>query len=57
MAAGKCDVHKFVWGDPNVEAVYDGKTKEGPWAFMCEKCFKEHGVGLGTGRGQKLVTN
>jgi hypothetical protein len=37
------------------EAHYDGKTTQGPWAYMCDNCFKEHGVGLGTGRGQRLV--
>lgn len=37
------------------DAVYDGKTKMGPWANMCAIAFKRHGVGLGTGRGQKLV--
>lgn len=36
------------------KAVYDGKTHMGPWAFMCEGCFKKHGWGLGTGVGQKL---
>jgi len=36
-------------------AKYDGKTKIGPWAYMCERHFKEYGVGLGTGLGQKLV--
>lgn len=36
------------------EAKYDGKTKGGPWAFMCESCFNTQGVGLGIGRGQKL---
>ena len=35
-------------------AVYDGKTTQGPWAYMCEGCFKKHGVGLGLGSGQKL---
>ena len=30
----------------------DGKTKRGPWAAMCPKCFYEHGTGLGIGRGQ-----
>lgn len=24
------------------EAVYDGKTKFGPWAFLCEKCFQKY---------------
>lgn len=37
------------------EARYDGKTRHGPWAFMCEADFKEYGIGLGTGRGQRLV--
>jgi len=41
-------------------AGYDGKTKYGSpggdsWAFMCERHFQEQGVGLGVGRGQKLV--
>jgi hypothetical protein len=40
---------------PRVPAVYDGKTKMGPWAFMCQDCFRRHGSGLGLGRGQKLV--
>lgn len=31
----------------------DGRTKQGPWANMCALCFIEHGVGLGTGFGQK----
>jgi hypothetical protein len=38
-------------------AAYDGKTRMGPWANMCEKHWATHGVGrLGTGYGQKLVT-
>jgi len=36
-------------------ALYDGKTIMGPWAHMCEEHFKQYGVGLGTGRGQKLI--
>jgi len=36
-------------------AHYDGKTKLGPWANMCEPCFSENGIGLGLGRGQELV--
>lgn len=49
-----CDLHKALHGT-EVEAVYDGKTKSGPWANMCEPCFKIHGVGLGLGVGQHLV--
>lgn len=31
----------------------DGKTRGGPWALMCIACFSYHGVGLGTGHGQR----
>lgn len=41
--------------DNKAEAAYDGRTKHGPWAYMCEACFSELGVGLGTGSGQRLV--
>lgn len=37
------------------KATYDAKTKQGPWGFLCKPCFDEHGVGLGTGKGQRLV--
>ena len=37
------------------EAHYDGRTIHGPWAKMCESCFRKHGLGLGFGRGQELV--
>jgi len=33
----------------------DGATRMGPWAVMCPACHASHGVGLGTGRGQKYV--
>lgn len=36
-------------------AAVDGKLKSGQWANMCLSHFGELGVGLGTGRGQKLV--
>jgi hypothetical protein len=38
------------------KAVFDGKTVEGPWAYMCEACFARNGIGLGLGCGQKLIT-
>lgn len=41
--------------DKQTPAMYDGKTKDGPWANMCEAHFQSHGVGLGTGRGQRLT--
>ncbi|MEO0126303.1 MAG: hypothetical protein ABIL44_00965 [candidate division WOR-3 bacterium] len=36
-------------------AKYDGRTNLGPWAYMCKTCFKVYGVGIGLGKGQKLV--
>lgn len=52
-----CDFCKYVSRPTNKveKAGYDGKTTEGPWANMCEAHFKKYGVGLGTGKGQKLV--
>jgi hypothetical protein len=37
------------------DAEYDAKTIVGPWANMCAECFETYGIGLGLGRGQKLV--
>lgn len=52
-----CDIHKYVLGIAKpVTACYDGATLLGSqWANMCEDCFQTYGVGLGTGRGQKLI--
>jgi hypothetical protein len=36
-------------------AQIDGKTNFGSWANMCGNHFFQHGVGLGLGRGQRLV--
>lgn len=36
-------------------AEYDARTGIGQWAFMCQLHFDQYGVGLGTGKGQKLV--
>lgn len=49
-----CDICKTN-GKENVVAEYDGKTSMGPWANMCAEDFKTFGMGLGTGKGQKLV--
>jgi hypothetical protein len=48
-----CDICAMV-GDTH-EAQYDGKTTAGPWANMCDEHFAIHGIGLGTGLGQRLV--
>ena len=37
------------------EAHYDARTIDGPWAYMCQEHFDHFGVGLGTGKGQRLV--
>lgn len=38
-----------------VPATHDGKTKTGFWANMCDQDFAKHGIGLGLGRGQRLI--
>lgn len=38
-----------------VPAVYDGRTRMGMWAYMCEGHMTTVGVGLGTGYGQRLI--
>lgn len=40
--------------DGRGNARYDGKTILGTWAYMCPPCFKRYGMGLGTGKGQKI---
>lgn len=27
----------------------DGKTKYGPWAYMCPRCFQNHGITMTKG--------
>ena len=46
----KCDFCKR-------KALYDGKTKAGVWANMCQEHFEENGVGLGLGLGQQLISD
>jgi len=50
----KCDVCQLHYNE-NADAHYDGRTQSGEWAYMCEDCFKVHGVGLGLGKGQRLI--
>lgn len=46
-----CD---FPHGEPT-PALYDAKTLQGPWAYMCQTHFdSDHRGGLGLGIGQKL---
>jgi hypothetical protein len=38
------------------QAHYDGRTNQkGIWAYMCEDHFRQYGVGLGLGKGQRLI--
>jgi hypothetical protein len=50
----ECDIHKYMYRQYGIKALYDGRTNTGQWANMCQRCFDENGVGLGTGRGQRL---
>lgn len=51
-----CDICKYEEHRVNPRpAVVDGKTKDGPWANMCQDHFESHGIGLGLGRGQQLI--
>ena len=52
-----CDICRYPVIGQGVETVarYDGKTTMGPWANMCERHFRSVGVGLGLGKGQKLI--
>ena len=36
-------------------AKYDGQTNMRQWANMCQEHFNEFGIGLGVGRGQRLI--
>lgn len=36
-------------------AEYDGATTLGHWAYMCRRHFDSVGIGIGIGKGQKLV--
>lgn len=39
----------------DAQAHYDGKTNFGPWGYMCEAHFAQNGIGLGLGKGQRLI--
>ncbi len=41
--------------DVEIPARYDAALRQGGWAFVCEGCFSAYGIGLGTGRGQRLI--
>ena len=37
------------------EALYDAKTIHGPWGYLCQEHFDAIGIGLGMGKGQRLI--
>ena len=47
-----CEIcgHRF---DDQDRYFFDFAMRQGKWALGCEPCFKKHGVGLGSGSGQK----
>ena len=53
----KTDVTELPFCDICIKkpAAYDSRLKSGAWGYMCEDCFEEFGVGLGEGKGQKLI--
>lgn len=52
-----CDICVMTEEDPRFRkaAQFDGKTIAGSWAFMCPPHFQHVGIGLGEGKGQKLL--
>lgn len=48
-----CDI----CGEEISDILYDAKIREGCWATLCESCWNVHGIGLGTGKGQKYIVN
>ena len=49
----KCDI----CGKECETILYDGATKMGPWAVMCEDCMEVYGIGIGIGKGQEYWKN
>nr|APG79819.1 hypothetical protein [uncultured bacterium] len=36
-------------------AEYDSRTGIGAWAYLCREHFEKYGIGLGLGKGQKII--
>lgn len=57
-ALPSCDICVYVdrkTAEDAERALYDGATNGGSWANMCGPHFRQHGTGLGIGRGQRLI--
>lgn len=48
----RCDVCNRPFTEED-KYFFDAKTRQGPWACMCSRCFNLQGIGLGVGMGQK----
>ena len=55
--AAAFDVPRDMLGErqPPPPATFDAKTTSGPWAYMCDECFRKYGIGLGVGLGQQII--
>ena len=53
MGDRACDFCQQNFKELGLEFLIDGRTVYGLWAVMCEKCYSQHGTGLGQGSGQK----
>ena len=51
----ECEICHAELGEGKIGVFVDGKTKLGPWGIMCPRCHAIHGVGLGTGKGQRYM--
>ena len=43
-----CQICSMSGHDPVPDAVADIPTSQGPWAYLCKKCMKLHGIIDGT---------
>jgi hypothetical protein len=55
MSGGELPKQRCNFCDTVCNVWIDGKTRSGPWAFMCHACWRERGIGLGVGVGQLYV--
>ena len=50
----KCDLCSAPFWKKEGEVFFDCRVKGGTaWGYLCPTCFSKHGVGLGTGMGQR----
>lgn len=52
-APKQCDICKGEFSG----VMFDARTRQGPWGCLCGSCFRNENGKLGTGLGQKYLTN